>query len=117
LHHAQITRADRSQSISRREIEALNLGTRKVEWDTWVNSLPLGAATVSNNLVFTTLWSGVLIALNRGTGAIVYRHRLPTSTNAPIAIAGNTVLVSAGGGITTADRKGGTPQLVAYTAP
>ena len=36
--------------------------------------MPLGAATVSNDLVFTTLYTGVLIALNRTTGAIVYQH-------------------------------------------
>ena len=73
--------------------------------------MPLGAVTVSNNLVFTTLYSGVLIALNRATGAIVYQHKLPTSANAPIAIAGNAILVPAGGphfygqgGLTTAGR-------------
>jgi alcohol dehydrogenase (cytochrome c) len=95
------------------QIEALNLATGKVRWDTRVPSMPLGAATVSKNLVFTTLYHGVLIALNRFTGAIVYRHRLPTSANAPIAIAGNTVLVPAGGPTYLA--KGGSPQLIAYT--
>ncbi|MGH3259017.1 MAG: PQQ-binding-like beta-propeller repeat protein [Streptosporangiaceae bacterium] len=79
------------------EIEALNLTTGKVEWDTKVPAMPLGAATVSNDLVFTTLYTGVLVALNRDTGAIVYEHQLPRSTNAPIAIAGNTILVPAGG--------------------
>jgi len=95
------------------EVEALNLATGKVEWDTKVPQLPLGATTVSNDLVFTTLYDGVLIALDRRTGRIVYRHRLPTSTNAPIAIAGNTVIVPAGGSLTRTG--GGNPQLVAYT--
>ncbi len=98
------------------QVEALNLSTGKVEWDTKVATMPLGAATVSNDLVFTTLYSGVLIAFNRATGAIVYQHKLPTSANSPIAIAGNSVLVPAGGssvfGVT-----GGSPQLVAYTVP
>jgi outer membrane protein assembly factor BamB len=98
------------------EVEALNLATGKVEWDTKVPELPLGAATLSNDLVFTTLYDGVLIALNRSTGAIVYRRRLPTSTNSPIAIAGNTVIVPAGGPITSARGGGGNPQVVAYTA-
>jgi glucose dehydrogenase len=98
------------------EVEALNLTTGSVEWDTKVPSLPLGAATVSNDLVFTTLYDGVLIALNSITGAIVYRHALPTSTNAPIAIAGNMVLVPAGGG-KTEHGAGGHPQLVAYAVP
>jgi len=99
------------------DIEALNLATGKVEWDTTVSSLPLGAATVSNDLVFTTLWNGTLIALNRTTGAIVYRQALPTTANAPLAIAGNTVLVPAGGPETSAKGGGGSPQLVAYTVP
>jgi outer membrane protein assembly factor BamB len=98
------------------EVEALNLATGKVEWDTKVASLPLGAATVSNDLVFTTLWNGVLIALNRSTGAIVFRRQLPTSANSPIAIAGNTVLVPAGGPATTGTTSGN-PQVVAYTVP
>lgn len=81
-------------------MEALSLATGKVEWDTKVPQLPLGAVTVSNNLVFTTLYNGELIALNRSTGASVYRCQVPTSTNSPIAIAGNTVIVPAGGPIT-----------------
>jgi outer membrane protein assembly factor BamB len=95
------------------EVEALNLATGKVEWDTKVASLPLGAATVSNDLVFTTLVNGTLIALNRHTGRIAYRLKLPTTTNSPIAIAGHTVLVPAGG---VAGRRGSrNPQVVAYT--
>jgi len=96
------------------EIEALNLTTGKVQWDTKVPAMPLGATTVSNDLVFTTLYTGVLVALNRSTGAIVYEHKLPTSANAPIAIAGNTILVPAGGP-NLYGPKGGSPQLVAYT--
>jgi alcohol dehydrogenase (cytochrome c) len=105
------------------DIEALNLATGKVEWDTKVSSLPLGAVTVSNDLIFSTLFDGELIALNRATGAIVYTHRLPTSTNAPIVVAGNTVIVPAGGPVTGYNKKtkkvegGGHPQLVAYTVP
>jgi outer membrane protein assembly factor BamB len=100
------------------EVEALNLATGKVEWDTKVSSLPLGAATVSGDLVFTTLYSGTLLALDRSTGSIVYRHALPASTNAPIAVFGNTVLVPAGAPPLSAKAgSGGTPQLVAYTVP
>jgi hypothetical protein len=47
----------------------------------------------------------------------VYQRKLPTSTNAPLAIAGNTVLVAAGGPQSTAKGGGGSPQLVAYTVP
>jgi hypothetical protein len=77
---------DKAAGSETGEVEALNLATGKVEWDTKVSSMPLGATTVSNDLVFTTLYRRVLIALNRDTGAIVYRRQLPTSTNAPIAV-------------------------------
>ena len=100
--------------------EALNLATGKVEWDTKLPEMALGAAAVSNDLVFTTLYDGELIALNRTTGAIVYRHQLPTSTNAPLVVMGNTVIVSAGGPLTGPPLTGqsgggGKPQVVAYT--
>ena len=96
------------------EIEALSLATGKVEWDTRVPTLPLGATTVSNDLVFTSLYNGDLLALNRASGAVVYERKLPTSTNSPIAITGNAILVPAGGPKTSA-KGGGSPQLVAYT--
>ncbi len=99
------------------EVEALSLTTGKVEWDTKVPWLPLGAVTVSNDLVFTTLYNGVLVAFNRDTGAIVYRHQLPTSTNAPIAIAGNSVIIPAGAPQTSASKPTVTGQLVVYTVP
>jgi alcohol dehydrogenase (cytochrome c) len=96
------------------EIEALSLATGKVEWDTKVADMPLGAATVSNDLVITTLYHGELIALNRQTGAIVYTRKLPTSTNAPIAI-GNSVIIADGAPYTTRKGAPGPAQLIAYT--
>jgi outer membrane protein assembly factor BamB len=95
------------------EVEALSLATGKVEWDRKLPQLPLGAVTVSNDLVLTTLYNGVLIALDRRTGAVVSRRQLPTSSNSPIAVAGNTVIVPAGGPVTRTGS--GNPQVVAYT--
>ena len=74
---------------------------------------PLRAIDPTSRL-FTTLYNGILVALNRSTGAIVYQRQLPTSANAPIAVFGNTVLVPAGGPKTLSS-SGGHPQLVAYT--
>jgi alcohol dehydrogenase (cytochrome c) len=96
------------------QVESLNLATGKVRWDTKVSQMPLGAATIANDLVFTTLYNGQLIALDRTTGEIVYHRQLPTSTNSPIAIAGNTVIIPAGGPKTSSGG-GGDPQIVAYT--
>ena len=60
---------------------------------------------------------GVLVALNRSTGAIVFRRQLPPSANAPIAIAGNTVIVPAGGPMTGKASGSGNPQVVAWPTP
>lgn len=95
------------------EIEALNLATGRVEWDTHVKDLPLGAATVSKDLVMTVLAREGLVALNRQTGGIVYHRSLPSTVNAPIAIAGNTVLVPAGA-IGAGSQRKGDPQLLAF---
>jgi outer membrane protein assembly factor BamB len=97
------------------EVEALNVTTGKVEWATKVNGLPDGATTVSNNLVFTTLFQGELVALNSSTGAIVYTAQLPRSTNAPVAIAGNTIIIATGG--PKYGSNNGPSQIVAYTVP
>jgi hypothetical protein len=61
------------------------------------------------------LYNGELVALNRTTGAIVYRRKLPTSANSPIAIARNAVIVPAGSPVTKT--AGHAPQIVAYTVP
>jgi len=108
---------DKATGSETGEVEALSLATGQVEWDTKVPSMPLGAATVSNDLVLTTLYTGVLVALDRATGAIVYEHPLPASTNSPIAVFGDTVLVPAGGPPTSASGARRNPQLVAYTVP
>jgi outer membrane protein assembly factor BamB len=109
---------DKAAGSETGEVEALSLAAGKVEWDTKVPSMPLGAATVCNDLIFTTLYKGTLVALNSGTGAIVYQHQLPASTNSPITVFGNTVLVPAGGPQTAkSPSSGGKAQLVAYTVP
>jgi outer membrane protein assembly factor BamB len=111
---AKVVDGNKAAGAKSGEIEALNLTTGKVEWDTKVPDFPLGAATVSSDLVFTTLYNGKLIALNRSTGAIVYQQKLPTTTNSPIAVTSNAVLVPAGGpGAASNDNA----QLVAYTIP
>ncbi len=98
------------------EVVALSVATGKVVWATKLKAVPLGALTVSKDLVFTTNFNA-LVALNRRTGGIVYERKLPTTTNAPIAIAGRTIIVPAGG--ITGKRLGVSlnPQVVAYRVP
>ena len=79
---------------------AIALATGKQLWATKLAQMPLGGATVSNDLVFTTISTlgsaGEVIALSRKTGAIVWTRHLPAGSNATLAIAGSTLLAGAG---------------------
>jgi outer membrane protein assembly factor BamB len=78
------------------EMVAISLATGRPLWTTDLPQLPLGDATVSNDLVFTTTFTGELLALSRRSGAIVWTAQLPAGSNAPLAVAGNTLLAGAG---------------------
>jgi outer membrane protein assembly factor BamB len=77
------------------EMVALNLATGSIKWDTKLPQPAYGAATISNDLVFTTTYDGRVLALDRQTGKIVWKHQLPTNTNATVAIDGDTLLTAA----------------------
>lgn len=78
------------------EMDALALATGKHVWTTKLPQMPLGGATIANDLVFTTTITGEVVALSRQRGAIVWRAHLPAGSNATLAIVGNTLLAGAG---------------------
>jgi len=92
------------------ELVAVNQDTGKVEWDTTLPSSPYGAATVTNNVVFTTTFHGDLYALNAATGAILLKTPLTAGSNAPVAINGNYVIAGAGTPLSAKQR----PMIIAY---
>jgi len=77
------------------EMIAVNQDTGKIEWDDNLPSSPYGAATVTNNVVFTTTYSGHLYAFNATTGAILLNTPLSAGSNAPVAIDGDYVITGA----------------------
>ncbi len=77
------------------EMVAVDQDTGKVEWDDKLPSSPYGAATVTNNVVFTTTYNGHLYAFNATTGAILLNTPLSAGSNAPVAIAGDYVIAGA----------------------
>ena len=77
------------------EMVAVNQDTGKIQWDDKLPSSPYGAATVTNNVVFTTTYSGHLYAFNATTGAILLNTPLSAGSNAPVAIAGGYVIAGA----------------------
>ncbi len=78
------------------EMVAVNQDTGKIIWDDKLPSTPYGAATVTNDVVFTTTYSGYLYAFNAATGAILLKTPLSSGSNAPVAVDGDYVLVGAG---------------------
>jgi outer membrane protein assembly factor BamB len=84
------------------EMVAVNQDTGKIEWDVKLPSSPYGAAAVTNNVVFTTTYSGYLYAFNATTGAILLKTPLSTRSNAPVTIDGDYVIVGASAGAASA---------------
>jgi outer membrane protein assembly factor BamB len=78
------------------EMVAVNQDTGTVIWDAPLPSSPFGAATVTNDVVFTTTFNGYLYALDAASGAILFKTPMSAATNAPVAVDGDYVI--AGGG-------------------
>src|SRR5580658_491765 len=78
------------------EMVAVNQDTGAVSWDTPLPSMLFGAATVTNNVVFTTTFSGYLYALDATTGAILFSTPMSAVTNAPVAVDGDYVIAGSG---------------------
>jgi alcohol dehydrogenase (cytochrome c) len=78
------------------EMVAVNQDTGAVSWDTPLPSMLFGAATVTNDVVFTTTFSGYLYALDATTGAILFKTPMSALTNAPVAVDGDYVIAGSG---------------------
>jgi outer membrane protein assembly factor BamB len=78
------------------DLVRLDLATGAVDWSVKLDSMPFGAATVSNDLVFTTLYDGRVVAYSISDGSQVWSATLPAGTNSPLAIAGDRLVTAAG---------------------
>jgi len=92
------------------EMVAVSQDTGKIEWDTPLPSSPYGAASVTNDVVFTTTFHGDLYALDAATGAILLKTPLSAGTNAPVAIDGDYVIAGAGASLAATQQ----PMIIAY---
>jgi alcohol dehydrogenase (cytochrome c) len=97
-HGVTETSKEFTASISKAtgEMVAVNVDTGKIIWDDKLPSSPYGAAAVTNNVVFTTTYSGYLYAFNAATGAILLKTPMSSGSNAPVAIDGDYVIAGAG---------------------
>jgi len=92
------------------EMVAVNQDTGAVEWDTLLPSSPYGAATVTNDVVFTTTFHGDLYALDATTGAILFKTPMSAGSNAPVAVDGDYVIAGAGAPLSSTQRD----MIIAY---
>jgi outer membrane protein assembly factor BamB len=92
------------------EMIAVNQNTGKIEWNDRLPSSPYGAATITNNVVFSTTFNGDLYAFNAATGAILLKTPLSAGTNAPVTVDGDYVIVGAANALA----KGQRPLIIAY---
>jgi alcohol dehydrogenase (cytochrome c) len=92
------------------EMVAVNQDTGTVEWDTPLPSSPYGAATVTNDVVFTTTFHGDLYALDATTGAILFKTPMSAGSNAPVAVDGDYVIAGAGAALASTQRN----MIIAY---
>jgi outer membrane protein assembly factor BamB len=73
---------------------ALDQATGKIVWDHKFKQSPYGAASLTNDVVFTTTYDGTLWALSTKTGKVLWSAKLTAATNTPVAIAGDTVITA-----------------------
>jgi len=92
------------------EMVAVSQDTGSVDWDTPLPSSPYGAATVTNDLVFTTTFHGDLYALDTATGKILLDTPMSAGSNAPVAVDGDYVIAGAGAPTSGAQRA----MIIAY---
>jgi outer membrane protein assembly factor BamB len=92
------------------QMVAVSQDTGKIIWDDRLPSSPYGAATVTNDIVFTTTYSGYLYAFNAATGAILLKRPLSSGSNAPVAVDGDYLIAAAG----VQEPKSGQQLIIAY---
>ena len=92
------------------EMVAVNQDTGAVIWDTPLPSSPYGAATVTNDVVFTITLKGDLYALDAATGAILFKTPMSAGSNAPVAVDGDYVIAGAGAALSSTQRN----MIIAY---
>jgi outer membrane protein assembly factor BamB len=91
---------------------ALDAATGNVLWQRKLPSPDFGAATVANDVVFTSDYAGTVYAFDTQTGKTLWTTKAPAGINSFPAIDGDTLLVGAS---TTGFHKNPKFELIAYS--
>jgi outer membrane protein assembly factor BamB len=76
-------------------LAAVDAATGKVVWQRNLPSMDVGAATVANDVVFTSTYAGTLYAFDTQTGKTLWTTTAPAGINSFPAVDGDTLLVGA----------------------
>jgi alcohol dehydrogenase (cytochrome c) len=76
-------------------LTAVDAATGKVLWQHNLPSMDLGAATVANDVVFTSTYAGTVYAFDTQTGKALWTTKAPAGINSFPAVDGDTLLVGA----------------------
>ena len=87
-------------------IYALDASTGKEIWKKEFPSMNVGAATVVNDILFTSTFDGKIFAYNKKTGDELWTYQTPGSINGWPAVSGDMILFPVG--------LGPSPQLIAF---
>ena len=87
-----------------------------VVWDTTVPGDPLGGATVVNDLVFTALLDGTVVALDRADGKIVWKHKADGGINGWMAAVDDTLYVPVGQSDSARDPRAAPAVVLSYAS-
>lgn len=75
---------------------ALNAADGSTAWETPIPTMPLGGATVTNDVVFTAGLDGLIRGYNLADGTEVFRYQAEAGINASPAVSGDTMYWAAG---------------------
>ena len=78
------------------ELIAIAADSGDIRWSHSFDSMVFGAATVVNDLVFTSTFDGMIYAFDKYTGALVWDYQSPAGINAWPAVSGDTIIFPAG---------------------
>lgn len=93
-------------------LAAVDTATGAVRWKHRFETLDSGAATVANDVVFTSTYTGTIYALSTRTGAVLWRTRAPAGINSFPAVTRTMLIVGAGARTSARQAPGG--RIVAY---
>jgi len=77
-------------------LAAIDAATGKMMWQQKLPSMDFGAATVANDVVFTSTYAGRIYAFDTATGKTLWTSQAPAGINSFPAVDGDTLLVGAG---------------------